>query len=52
MKNKLIILLTGKACQAFHLFDLICQEYGNLTLGELSKKMSRHGYLILWEAEK
>jgi len=46
--KKLILRLNGRAENAFALFEQICQEYGNLTLGELAK-MSRHGYLILWE---
>ena len=48
--NKAIITLSGKAGQAFKLFDLFCQEYGNLTLGELSKKLSK-GYLVIWRAQ-
>jgi len=49
--NKAIITLSGKAKKAFKLFDSFCQEYGNLTLEELSRKLSRHGYWILWEAK-
>jgi len=51
LKSKGIIWVAGRACQAFKLFDLFCQEYGNLTLGELSKRLSRHNYWILWGAK-
>jgi len=50
MRN--VIIVSGKAKAAFALFDSICQEYGNLTLGELARKLSRHGYWIMWRAEE
>ena len=48
--HKTIIITTGKAGKAFWLFDLFCQEYGNLTLGEISKDMSRQGCWVMWRA--
>jgi hypothetical protein len=38
LKAKLMILLIGKAVQVFYLFDLFCQKWGDVTLGELMKK--------------
>jgi hypothetical protein len=35
LKSIVIIWLAGKACQVLKLFDLFCQEYGELTLGEI-----------------
>jgi len=49
--SKVIITLKGKAGQVFKLFDLFCQEYGNLTLGELARKLSKSSYQIIWRAE-
>lgn len=48
LKRKIIIGVSGKACQAFKLFDSLCQEYGNLTMVELSKMANRHGYCMIW----
>jgi len=45
--KQLIIALSRKAAQVFRLFDL----NGNLTLGELAKKLSRQRR-ILWGAER
>ena len=50
--NKAIIVVAGRACQAFRLFDLFCQEYGELTLGELSKRLSSRSYWLLWATGK
>ena len=52
--SKVIITFWGKASQVLGkggLADLFFREYGNLTLGELSKGLSKHGCWILWEAQ-
>jgi len=38
MKSKLIIRLTGKACQVFAYLGLLARERGSETLGEIAKK--------------
>lgn len=50
--TKNIITLVGKASQTFQFFDKICQEYGNLTLGDLAKHCFKNRTLILWEVVK
>jgi len=51
LKTRLIIGVAGVACQAFDTFASFCQEYGNLTLGELSKMAARHGYCMIWRGQ-
>jgi len=48
--NRVIIGVAGIACQAFALFEQICREYGNVTLGDLSKRLS-NGYWLVWRVQ-